>query len=165
MYQNYIDDNIKVVKTRPALPFGYSLSSPIGTNEIVNISGGTNATGRANQFLFDSNFDNLLCSVEMRMSVFDDGKKYYPFVATYKAAAPRVDGSLSAMYCILPTYGAATDYFTSSRCIIPRLDVSEGENQYVVVGYASETASTAFTELSVSARLHTSDLRVSQPSK
>ncbi|UKL15213.1 hypothetical protein [Vibrio phage vB_VpaM_PG19] len=167
MFQNYTSDNILTLGT---VLSGLSSKSAIAessvfTNAINYSAAGISGKGFLVNMLYDGTQDNVLLTIQASIGA-DAGNDFIGYVHTYAAASPITGGTptLSATNATyVPFFTVNGSGLMEAKVLIPKLQLSAGENQYIILGFISPTSRTL--NVAINAKLHLEDYRVFQPSK
>ena len=169
MLQNYVDDNIKVLRpldTYPSdasdqLAYVYLTSTP--TNELSVIRSGLSAyAGQA--FIADITTDTLL-SVELEISgtVADFEFVIVTYASTYNLDTLNLSTGVLASN-LFHSVKLADNMSASGKFLVPKLSLDSGQKQYVAIASTTNTVG-ALDTLRLNARLHTEDYKFFNPAK
>lgn len=165
MFQDYTSKVIKSLRTFSRdLPVKSTLLSLSGVNAAqAYCTGGV--SGVAIQVEYDSNNSNVIMSFDGSL-VAPSGSDFVAFVHTYVASEPFVGEIFpTTNISIIPFFNIQGTGYFQGNVVVPKLQLSADETQYVVVGVASPTDKASPVSMYLDMKLHLQDQQVFQPSK
>lgn len=119
--------------------------------------------GIATTILMKESLDNVLFTFDARVQSESADSDLLWFVYTI-ASSTAPSGLIELPSQDVMIFPSATN-ICEARVLIPRLELSGTEKQWIVCGYAKKSASSGSERLDAHFRLHDEDIRFFQPSK